>query len=286
MAYDLKSATPDTTIAASSFLFGADSQAASAPSVFAIQNVIDYIFGTANLFYASNVIDQRNSTTAQTFRVYNTYTDASNYERGVFDFSTTSNVLTIGTGKAGTGSTRAVQLIVGDVNLLDYGVTNAGMWNVRGGGASTAQMVFVPNSGSAMSLGAANGGSGLIVFGGTTAPAIGFHSFDLSLVSTARFSWTISSSSTETTRDTGLGRSAAGVVEVNDGTNGNYRDLRARNVRTNETTVASLTAAATAGAGARSFVSDANATTFLSTVAGGGANKVPVVSDGTNWLIG
>jgi hypothetical protein len=55
---------------------------------------------------------------------------------------------------------------------------------------------------------------------------------------------------------------------------------------TGSTTVGSLPAAATAGAGARSFVTDANATTFLSTVAGGGANKVPVVSDGTNWLIG
>lgn len=55
---------------------------------------------------------------------------------------------------------------------------------------------------------------------------------------------------------------------------------------TGSTTVASLPAAATAGVGARSFVTDATATTFLSTVAGGGANKVPVVSDGTNWLIG
>jgi hypothetical protein len=55
---------------------------------------------------------------------------------------------------------------------------------------------------------------------------------------------------------------------------------------TGATTVASLPSAATAGAGARAFVTDANATTFLSTVAGGGANKVPVVSDGTNWLIG
>lgn len=55
---------------------------------------------------------------------------------------------------------------------------------------------------------------------------------------------------------------------------------------TGSTTVASLPSASTAGAGARSFVTDANATTFLSTVAGGGANKVPVVSDGTNWLIG
>lgn len=55
---------------------------------------------------------------------------------------------------------------------------------------------------------------------------------------------------------------------------------------TGSTTVAGLPSAATAGVGARSFVTDATATTFLSTVAGGGANKVPVVSDGTNWLIG
>ena len=51
-------------------------------------------------------------------------------------------------------------------------------------------------------------------------------------------------------------------------------------------TVDRLADAATAGAGARAFVTDANATTFLSTVAAGGSNKVPVVSDGTNWLIG
>lgn len=57
-------------------------------------------------------------------------------------------------------------------------------------------------------------------------------------------------------------------------------------VKTQVTTVAGLTAAATAGAGARSFVTDANATTFASVVAGGGANGVPVYSDGTNWRIG
>lgn len=51
-------------------------------------------------------------------------------------------------------------------------------------------------------------------------------------------------------------------------------------------TVATLPAASTVGAGAMAWVTDANATTFLSTVAGGGSNKVPVSSDGTNWLIG
>ena len=55
---------------------------------------------------------------------------------------------------------------------------------------------------------------------------------------------------------------------------------------TGATVVGSLPSAATAGAGARAFVTDATATTFHSTVAGGGSNKVPVVSDGTNWLIG
>jgi hypothetical protein len=39
-------------------------------------------------------------------------------------------------------------------------------------------------------------------------------------------------------------------------------------------------------AGARRFANDASATTFASIVAGGGANFVPVYSDGTNWRIG
>ena len=51
-------------------------------------------------------------------------------------------------------------------------------------------------------------------------------------------------------------------------------------------TVAPLPSAVTSGVGARSFVSDANATTFASIVAGSGANNVPVYSDGTNWRIG
>ena len=57
-------------------------------------------------------------------------------------------------------------------------------------------------------------------------------------------------------------------------------------VKTIVLTVATLPAAATAGAGARAFVSDANATTFASVVAGGGANGVPVYSNGANWYIG
>jgi len=57
-------------------------------------------------------------------------------------------------------------------------------------------------------------------------------------------------------------------------------------IRTTPTTVAALPAAATAGAGARSFVSDASDTAFNAVVAGGSANNIPVFSDGTTWRIG
>ena len=50
--------------------------------------------------------------------------------------------------------------------------------------------------------------------------------------------------------------------------------------------VANLPTAASAGAGARGFVTNATATTFYSIVAGGGSYGVPVFSDGTNWRIG
>lgn len=56
--------------------------------------------------------------------------------------------------------------------------------------------------------------------------------------------------------------------------------------KTGTFTVATLPAAATAGAGARAFVTDATVTTFASIVAGTGANAVPVFSDATNWRIG
>jgi hypothetical protein len=51
-------------------------------------------------------------------------------------------------------------------------------------------------------------------------------------------------------------------------------------------TVANLPAAATAGAGARSFVTDALAPVFGSAVTGGGAVNVPVYSTGAAWFVG
>lgn len=57
-------------------------------------------------------------------------------------------------------------------------------------------------------------------------------------------------------------------------------------ITTTPTTVGALPAAATSGAGARAFVTDANSTTFGAAAVGGSTNKVPVYSDGSAWYIG
>jgi hypothetical protein len=61
------------------------------------------------LFGGTNFLEQRNLTSAQTFRLYNTFTDASNYERGFFRWN--SNILEIGHEVAGTGVNRNVRII-------------------------------------------------------------------------------------------------------------------------------------------------------------------------------
>jgi len=62
---------------------------------------------------AANILAQYSGTSAQGHRTYNTRTDSSNGEWGAFDWTTTANVLTIGTTKNGTGSTRAINLVIG-----------------------------------------------------------------------------------------------------------------------------------------------------------------------------
>jgi hypothetical protein len=62
--------------------------------------------------------------------------------------------------------------------------------------------------------------------------------------------------------------------------------IRDYNLRRSSQTVANLPTGADMGFGARTFVTDANATTFRAVVAGGGANTVPVYFDGSDWRIG
>ena len=62
---------------------------------------------------AANTLALRNGTNAQTFRLYNTFTDASNYERGFMRWN--SNVLEIGAEAGGTGTQRQLSFPLGAV---------------------------------------------------------------------------------------------------------------------------------------------------------------------------
>lgn len=65
----------------------------------------------------------------------------------------------------------------------------------------------------------------------------------------------------------------------------NFGAVTCSSVQTTPVTYVQLPSAVS-NAGARAFITDGSTTTFAATVAGGGANKVPVYSDGTVWKVG
>lgn len=64
---DLKTSTPDTSLPTTGFLFGADSQAASAPSVFTTQAVATTLLGSTTLSGATITADAPVLNLAQTW---------------------------------------------------------------------------------------------------------------------------------------------------------------------------------------------------------------------------
>lgn len=109
---------------------------------------------------AANIIAQRNSTNAQTHRIYNTFTDASNYERA--DFVWSGNVFNILTGQAGTGTARtfvvgtsgAAPVLFSTNNTARWRFTSAGIfqadadntYDIGATGASRPRSIFVGTS--------------------------------------------------------------------------------------------------------------------------------------------
>jgi hypothetical protein len=84
---------------------------------------------------------------------------------------------------------------------------------------------------------------------------------------------------------TGTGANITGTANISGTANvGNLNSTSI--VKTGVFVTANIPAAATAGAGARAFVTDATVATFGSAYVGGAANAVPVYSDGTGWFIG
>ena len=133
---------------------------------------------------AADTLAQRRGVNAQTSRIYNTYTDASNYERGFMQWS--SNTLTIGAEAAGTGTQRSLQM-----NMVGSGTRIFG---------SGSNIIFSAGGNSLVAIRGADTSLGL----GATQPLV----------------WTTAAGTPAGTADTGLIRSAAGVVVVTNASTG------------------------------------------------------------------
>lgn len=146
-------------------------------TIIANQWQMDNTNGDVNCFRdGAGILAQRSGTNAQTFRAYNTYTDASNYERGVFDWTTTANQFTIGTEAAGTGTGRRLTLSVAKTdNYMTFTSAAAGL-------TASPVAMYLPSS-----------GAGVIV------------------QSSGQFFWANGSAATGSV-DTSVARIAAGVV--------------------------------------------------------------------------
>ena len=123
--------------------------------------------------------------------------------------------------------------------------------------------------------------------GGNNGVNIGYSNseYRLSLASTMPLVWTSAGSGDGGAADLSFTRVGAGIIKIASTTAGTGVGV----LVTNPTIVASLPAAATAGAGARAFVTDSNQSMTVGNglaVATGGTEKVPVYSDGSIWLIG
>lgn len=135
---------------------------------------------------AADTLALRRSTNAQTFRVYNTYTDGSNYERGNVGWS--GGVFYVGASAAGTGTQRATYVFGNSVTIQSgtgptsrWTVTASGhfiadldnAYNIGADGANRPKNVYVGTSIILPTSGAAGTGilSGLYVLAdGITAP--------------------------------------------------------------------------------------------------------------------
>lgn len=275
-------------------------------------------FGGAPLWREdANTLRQRNGANAQTFSVANTWTDASNYEVANY---TANGVALV---SAGTGSANRDYTITpaGTGSLVCTGPVKANGY-IHPASSQAGYYLFVNPSGggyidiyagSGFRFGWASVGSNCF---GITQNTIQFGRnaldcqmrIELKAHDAATTSLTVRGQHAFPTATTNIvggstyvagGDGASSSAGAANGGNAHLDGGRAYgtgvdgdvivgatrgDLRLKSSTVAALPSASVAGR--RRFVTDANATTFHSIVAGGGSNYVPVFSDGTNWRIG
>ena len=104
---------------------------------------------------AAGILAQRNGVNAQAFRVYNSTdaTPATNYDRGVFDFKTTTNTLRIGTENGGTYTlARPIDFVTGGVARWqisaagNFIASTDGLYDIGASGANRPRSLYLGSS--------------------------------------------------------------------------------------------------------------------------------------------
>ncbi|MDF1853289.1 MAG: hypothetical protein P1U85_20800, partial [Verrucomicrobiales bacterium] len=84
---------------------------------------------------AAGTLGQRNGVSPQTFNIYNTYTNATNYERAHIGWNDTADTFVIGTeAGSGGGTVREIQMRIGSSSVMRL---NPGSWMILGDTAFT-----------------------------------------------------------------------------------------------------------------------------------------------------
>ena len=94
---------------------------------------------------AANILGQRQGTSAQGSRIYNTFTDGSNYERAFLRFA--SNIAEFGVEVAGTGTARNLDLLNAGASVTTQFQMGTGTGRAPGVGKANANVTAVGNVG-------------------------------------------------------------------------------------------------------------------------------------------
>jgi hypothetical protein len=174
---------------------------------------------------SGNTLALRNGAAAQTFNVYGTYTSGTSYERLTLSAPSAANAI-IGTNRgSGGGTARGLELQTDGLTRMTFGTTNnvvVKRFEVHDGTPfNDSSVAFSVDSSTATYL-------FNFYAGGSFRAAVARTSGSLGIVTTGKFGW--QTTAAETSMRTALGENAAGVIEINNGTAGTFRDLRVRSV--------------------------------------------------------
>lgn len=174
---------------------------------------------------AADTLAQRRGTNAQNLRVYNTFTDASNYERVSIGWN--ANTLTIAAENAGTGSNRGITLqgkaetiVESTLSQVTLKTSGSARWFVSASGVFGAAVDNTLDIGASganrpRSIYSAQG----VVFANSF--AVNSSTSHALLWNAGQFGWTSSATASTTAAiDTGLSRAAAAIVGVTNGSTG------------------------------------------------------------------